>query len=399
MSSFLAYLEEAVASLWRNKGRSILTMLGMIIGSASIIAVFGVSRATTTGIAATFSSFGQAPVVVFVDNSQDYPQNAQIHYRDLAQVQAALGSAAAAVEPNWNSVFKISANGQSETISSGQDGWYHTDGLVMAEGHEFTQDEVEGAQRVVVITQDIATKFFGDQPAIGQFLRINGGRYKVTGVYANLNGSFFNSVAGSSTAIIPYTTYRDDFAYSAPPDLIIVYPTDPLGGDAVAKSTIAELKHIHGERAQYRTQNGAEQLKSFETVLNIVGVALSAIGGVALVVAGIGIMNIMLVSVTERTREIGIRKAIGANRGDIIKQFLLEAILLSLGGGLIGMILGLLVTIGAASLLSKQLGTMLIPYLLIVSIALMFSLLVGTVFGSYPAVRAARMDPIEALRS
>ena len=399
MSSLFAYLEEAVASLWRNKGRTILTMLGMIIGSASIIAVFGVSRATTSGIAATFASFGQAPVVVFVDNAQDYPQRAQIHYSDLAQLEAALGSSVQAVEPNWNTEFKISANGKTETIASAQDGWYHTDGLVMAEGHEFTQDEVDGAQRVVVITRDIATKFFGDQPAMGQFLRINGGRYKVTGVLADLNGSFFNSIAGSSTAIIPYTTYRDDFAYSTPPDFVILYPTDPLGGDAVAKAAIAELQHIHGERALYKTQNGAEQLQTFENVLNIIGVALSAIGGVALVVAGIGIMNIMLVSVTERTREIGIRKAIGASRADIIKQFLLEAILLSLGGGLAGMFVGLVVTIGAASLLSKQLGTMLIPWLLIVSIALIFSLLVGTVFGSYPAVRAASMDPIEALRS
>ncbi len=398
MSSLFAYLEEAAASLWRNKGRSFLTMLGMIIGSASIIAVFGVSRATTSGVSATFTSFGQSPVVVFVDNAQDYPQNAQIHSRDLPQIAAALGPSAREVLPAWNDTFKVSANGKTDNITVQQDGDYHSDGLVMAEGHEFTSGEVQGSQRVAVVSQDVATKFFGDAPAMGQFLRINGARYKIVGVFGNLNGSFFNSIA-SSTVILPYTTYRDEMALNEPPQFVAAYPTDPLNGDAVGKAMIAALQHIHGDRAQYKTQNGAEQLQAFESVLNIISVALSAIGGVALVVAGIGIMNIMLVSVTERTREIGIRKAIGANRGDIIKQFLFEAILLSLGGGLIGMVLGIGTTIGAASLLSKQLGTMLIPYVLIVSIAMLFSLLVGTVFGSYPAVRAASMDPIEALRS
>jgi putative ABC transport system permease protein len=134
-------------------------------------------------------------------------------------------------------------------------------------------------------------------------------------------------------------------------------------------------------------------------VLNIIGVGLSAIGGVALVVAGIGIMNIMLVSVTERTREIGIRKSIGASRNDIALQFLMEAILLALIGGGTGMILGLGVTIGGAQLISRQLGAVIIPYVLIVSIAIAFSGAVGLIFGMYPALRAASMDPIESLRS
>jgi putative ABC transport system permease protein len=126
---------------------------------------------------------------------------------------------------------------------------------------------------------------------------------------------------------------------------------------------------------------------------------LSAIGSVALLVAGIGIMNIMLVSVTERTREIGIRKAIGANRANIATQFIMESIVLSLLGGVIGMGVGLAATLGAASLLSRQLGEILIPYLLIVCIALGFSIAVGMLFGIYPALRAAQLNPIEALRS
>ncbi len=399
MSRLIAYLEEAIASLWRNRVRSMLTMLGMIIGSASIITVFGISRAATSGIASSFASFGQEPAVVFVDPSQLYPQQAQIHYRDLDAIRTALGQSVREVLPIWNLTATVTANNVTDHIGLQQDGSYHTDGLKMNEGHKFTAAEVDGAQHVAVITEDVARKFFGSAPAEGKFLRINGTRFKIVGVYADINGSLFNSLAGSSTIIVPYTTYHDTFAFDTPPDFITVYPSDPLADDAVGKAAVAELKHLHGDRAQYRVQNAASQLQTFNNVLNLVGVGLSAIGGVALVVAGIGIMNIMLVSVTERTREIGIRKSVGANRADIVTQFLMEAVLLSLGGGLLGMVIGLLATVGAASLLSKQLGALLIPYLLIVSIALTFSLLVGTVFGSYPALRAANMDPIEALRS
>jgi putative ABC transport system permease protein len=399
VNRILAYLEEAIASLWRNRVRSILTMLGMIIGSASIIAVFGISKAATSGIASNFQSWGQQPAAVFVDTSQTYPEAAQIHESDIATIAAALGNTAREVMPAWQKKYEIDANGKRDYLVIQQDGYYHTDELKMAEGHEFTRDEVDGAQRVVVITSDVASKFFGAAPAMGQFLKINGVDFKVVGVYANINGSFFNSIAGSSTLIVPWTTYHDFFAFDTPPDFVLVYPTDPSADDAVGNAAITVLKHIHGQRAQYKMQNVAAIFNATESVLSIVGVGLSAIGGVALLVAGIGIMNIMLVSVTERTREIGIRKSIGASRRDIVIQFLIEAILLSLGGGLIGMVFGILATVGAASLLSRTLGTLLIPYLLIVSIALLFSFTVGTVFGSYPAFRASRLDPIEALRS
>ena len=399
MNRLLAYLGEAIASLWRNRVRSILTMLGMIIGSASIITVFGISKAATSGIASAFKSFGVQPVVVFVDNSQNYPQTAQIYYRDLATVASDLGADSKEVLPVWFRTYEIAANGKTDHIGIQQDGSYHTDGLTMAEGSEFTAEEVDAAEHVVVVTQDVAHEFFGDAPALGQYLRINGTRFKISGVFANINGSFFNSIAGSSTVIVPYTTYHDVFSQNDPMDFILVYPTDALAGDAVGKETIASLQHVHGSRALYKSQNQQSQLQTFDNVLSIVGLGLSVIGSVALVVAGIGIMNIMLVSVTERTREIGIRKSIGASRRDIMTQFLLEAILLSTLGGLIGMGFGIIATVGAASLLSKTLGTLLIPYLTIVGIALTFSFTVGTIFGTYPALRAAQMDPIEALRS
>ncbi|MGR4065330.1 MAG: ABC transporter permease, partial [Vulcanimicrobiaceae bacterium] len=235
MTRFLAYLSEAFASLWRNRVRSVLTMLGMIIGSASIITVFGISKAATSGIAASFDSFGQSPLLVQVDRSQDYPDQAQIQYRDTPAVAAALGDTAASVIPNWTRTYPIVSGGKRDYISVQSDGPYHTDKLVMAEGHEISQDEVDSGARVAVLTQDVATEFFGSQPAVGNYLRINGGRYLVSGVYADIEGSFFNSLAGSSTIVVPYTTFYNDL-YTGPPDFLLLYPRDPLASDATGKA-------------------------------------------------------------------------------------------------------------------------------------------------------------------
>jgi len=397
VNTLLSYLDEALAALWRNRIRSILTMLGMIIGSASIIAVFGISRAATSGITGTFDSFGQLPVFVQVDSSQIDPARAALHYRDAAAVQEALGDRVAAVYPNWQRTYQVSFGNVHDDESIAIDGGYHTDSLILESGRKIDQNDVDSAARVCVLTQDLELKYFGGAPAVGNFLRVKGERCEVIGVYANIKGSFMNQLVGSGV-VLPYTTFYDAFT---PGDLdgILVYPADQTQADEVGKAAVAVLQHIHGDRSQYSVQNGAGFLTAFDGALNVIAAGLSAIGGVALIVAGIGIMNIMLVSVTERTREIGIRKAIGASRANIIMQFIMEAVVLSVLGGGVGMGLGIVATVGAASILSRQLGELIIPYLLIVSIALSFSIAVGMIFGTYPAIRAANLDPIEALRS
>jgi len=398
VTTLLSYLEEAIAALWRNRVRSALTMLGMIIGSSSIIAVFGISRAATSGITGTFNSFGELPVFVNVDTSQDYPDRAAIHYRDAAVVAQALGDRAVDVEPAWQRTYQIAFGKVRDYESVVSHGGYNNDSLAMSQGRKLTEEDVSGGARVCLMTSDLARKYFGNATAVGSFLRVNGNRYKVVGVYADIKGSFLNSVVSNTAVTLPYTTYYNDLA-PGDVDFLEVYPADQAAADAVGRAAVAALQRIHGSRAKYQVQNGAGFITGFNGVLNVIAAGLSAIGGVALVVAGIGIMNIMLVSVTERTREIGIRKAIGANRGNIALQFLMESVVLSLLGGGIGMAVGLFVTIGAASILSKQLGLLLIPYLLIVCVALGFSIAVGMIFGTYPAIRAARLDPIEALRS
>lgn len=397
MTRVLAYVAEAAAALWRNRTRSILTMLGMIIGTSSIIAVFGISKGATSGIAATFASFGTSPVFIQVDQTQNFPQYAQFRYSDAKRVQDELGTLAKSVQPFYFENWHVRRGNRQHVEAIVSVGGYNDSTVPMQEGRRIDDADVESAARVCVLTSDVAQKFFGTSGAVGKELIVNGSAYLVIGVYPKLNGSFFNAIAGSSSVLIPYSTFHR--VYPGPPAELDVYPADPSAADRIGDLAKLALRHIHGPRAQYTVMNGAAMVTGFENVLGIIGTGLSAIGGVALLVAGIGIMNIMLVSVAERTREIGIRKSIGASRADIALQFLLEALLLALAGGGIGMALGLGVTIGAAQLISKQLGAVIIPYLLIVSIALSFSIAVGMLFGTYPAIRAARMDPVEALRS
>ncbi|MBV8374266.1 MAG: ABC transporter permease, partial [Candidatus Eremiobacteraeota bacterium] len=211
MNVLVAYAQEALASLWRNRARSILTVLGMIIGSSSIIAVFGISRAAASGITGTFASFGQLPIEVSVNPSQDYPQQAAIHFRDVATVAEALGDSAAAVYPNWDREYQVAYGNVHDFEDVSTDGSYHTDSLVMSEGRKISAEDVASGARIAVMTADLGRKYMSGGPAVGKFIRIKGQRYEVVGVYADIKGSFMNSLAGSGI-VLPYTTFYNDFA-------------------------------------------------------------------------------------------------------------------------------------------------------------------------------------------
>jgi putative ABC transport system permease protein len=398
MTRVIAYLAEAGASLWRNRTRSILTMLGMIIGSASIITVFGLSRAATSGIEGTFRSFGTFPIVVQVDASQTYPDRAQLRYSDAERVAADLGPAVLAVEPDFTRTWKVGRGSASDHFSVSAAGVYpNDDSLTLSAGRKLDAQDVDSAARVVVLSQSVADRFFPDHDAVGMDLTMNGGRYTIVGVYNPITSPFITALSGNDFIAVPYSTFYR--AVNAPPDDFSIYPAPGFTADMLRDQIVASLQHIHGTEAQYQVIDGAGFLKGFDDVLNIAGTSLAAIGTVALIVAGIGIMNIMLVTVTERTREIGIRKSIGASRRDIILQFLMEAVVLALIGGGCGLLLGIGFTVLGAYALSKELGDLVVPYVLVVSIALAFSGAVGILFGLYPAYRAAALDPIEALRS
>ncbi len=397
MTRFIAYVGEAFEAIWRNRTRSLLTMLGMIIGTASIIAVLGLSRAASGGIKATIDSFGSAGVVISVDANQDEPARAAIEFRDLPRLAAATAGTVAYLVPDLNATYNLRANGISyeTTVQSQTD--LINDTLTLHEGRRIDHDDVAGAARVALLSHPLAQRFFGDAPAAGQMIRIGGSRFTIVGVYDDFKSGLLLSLTGTDYIEIPYTTFHE--IKPGAMDFLQAYPVAGVSNEAAGDDVVAALRHIHGERAKYTIQDADAQIGAFNRVLSVLGTGLAAIGSVALVVAGIGIMNIMLVSVVERTREIGLRKSIGATRADILTQFLFEAILLSLIGGGIGMLLGLGAVLLAYIPLVAYVGPAPIPYLLIVSVAVGFSTLVGTVFGTYPAVRASRLDPIVALRS
>jgi putative ABC transport system permease protein len=391
------YLGEAFAALWRNRMRSILTMLGMIIGTSSIIAVLGVSHAASGGISGTLNAFGDQGISVAADPNQDDPQSAAIQYRDARAVEDAAGSLFIHIEPSYQRNMEMRANGVTSTSIAVSDGDYHNDALVMREGRRLATADVEGGAHVCDVTGPLADKLFKDGSALGGTIEFNGTRCTVIGVFAEIKGGLFNSVGGNELLFLPYTTFHE--VAPGPVDSLSLWPAPGVTVAQVTDVVNGVLQRLHGPRAQYVISNNQAFIAAFNSVLQIVALGLSGIGGVALLVAGIGIMNIMLVSVTERTREIGLRKAIGAKAGDVALQFLLEAILLSFIGGAIGMVLGLGATLAAYGAVESVVGPAPIPWLLIMSIAVGFSGVVGCVFGTYPAIRAARMDPIAALRS
>jgi putative ABC transport system permease protein len=394
---YLAYAREALDALWRNRARSILTMLGMIIGTASVITVLGIGNAASSGISSSLNAFGDPGYLVVVDPKQDDPDSAQIQYRDAATVLEQDQGVVRYVFPNYGRNYHIKANGIDYigVVASQEDVVF--DSLTLHEGRRIDVDDVRAAGHVTLMSQSLERRFFGGGQALGQVLRINGVRFRVIGVYDDLKASLFSNVGASEYIEIPYSTFHE--IAPGPVDSLNVWAQPGVSNDDLRDSMVATLRHLHGPRAEYQLQDFNAFFGAFEKTIAVVGYGLTAIGGVALLVAGIGIMNIMLVSVTERTREIGIRKAIGAASGDITTQFLMEALILSLIGGGTGMVLGIAAVLLAYGVVSGLLGPAPIPWLLIVSVAVGFSTFVGVVFGTYPAIRAGKLDPIVALRS
>jgi putative ABC transport system permease protein len=397
VSRYLAYAREALDTIWRNRARSILTMLGMIIGTASVITVLGIGNAASNGISSSLNSFGDPGYQVSVDTKQDDPDSAQIQYRDAATILAQNPGVVRYIFPNFARNYHIQGNGIDYIGLVASQEAIVFDSLTLKEGRRIAQSDVDGATHVTLLSESLERRFYGSGEALGQSVRINGVRFRVIGVYDELKSSLFSNAGASDYIEIPYSTFHD--LAPGPVDSLAVYAQPGVTLPQLQDAIVASLRHLHGPHAEYQVQDFNAFFSAFEKTIAIVGDGLTAIGGVALLVAGIGIMNIMLVSVTERTREIGIRKAIGGSSRDITTQFLMEALILSLIGGGTGMVLGILAVLLGYGAVASLLGPAPIPWLLIVAIAVGFSTFVGVVFGTYPAIRAGKLDPIEALRS
>lgn len=403
---FWMVLKVALKSLLANKLRSILAMLGIIIGVGAVIAMLAIGTGAQKAVLDRFSAMGTNLLIVrpgqrgtggVVSGTQ---QNLTL---DDAQALLDTVSQIKAVTPVVGGTTQIKyLNKNSRTNVQGVAVTYFSiRNYEVEKGEAFSELDVERNARVVVIGPVTAENLFGAQEAVGQTIKINGINFRVTGVCKSKGDmGFFNP---DDQAIIPYTTaMRQVFGTQGPTAGAVreidIQAVDGANLEKLQADVMALLRKRHrigpGMPDDVYIRNQAEFIEAQRQSAATMTTLLGSTAAISLLVGGIGIMNIMLVTVTERTREIGIRKAIGAKERDILSQFLIEAVIMSILGGVMGVGAGFLTSSVVERFTDYK--TIVEPYS--VALALGFAALVGIFFGFYPATRAAKLDPIEALR-
>jgi putative ABC transport system permease protein len=397
----------AMASLWANKLRSLLTLLGVIIGVASVITVVTLTNGAKQFVTSKLNTYGAATVTVnkmpdnfmTIEEYMEFQKRKDVLYDDY---KAILGECTlcASVGAQRTSVGKV-VYGKESTTDTTIRGWTWTMPAISNQnitvGRVFTQTEDDHASHVAIVGADIVDNMLGAGDPLGKEIRVDGSPYTVIGV-GEAQGKMFGSSMDNWVAV-PLTAYLHQYGTHA---TMTVY-VDAGGGGSVMDNVMDQLRTIM--RTQRHLAPGAKDSFTIDTsstfqdllgnILNNFGAVVAAIASISLVVGGIVIMNIMLVAVTERTREIGVRKALGAKRNDILRQFLIESSTLSALGGVIGILLG----IGVAKGITLAISFPSAVELWSVIVSLFVATAVGLFFGIYPAYKAAQLDPITALRA
>ena len=409
MNKLIASIRIALRALTVNRTRSALTMLGIIIGVAAVIAMVGVGAGATARIQAQIQSIGSNLIMVspgsLSSNGVRLGSGAMASLtEDDATAIAAECPSVSAVSPTVRGgVQVVYGNSNWATNAQGVTPDYMTiRDATMLYGQFFTAEDVDAAAKVAVLGETVAQNLFGDSDPTGQVVIIKNVPFTVAGVLTP-KGQSPTGQDQDDVILLPISTAMQKVigvnkANARAVSSLMVQAIGPQAMDQALQEVTALLRERHrilpGLDDDFTVRNLTEVFAAQETSAQVMSILLGAIASVSLIVGGIGIMNIMLVSVTERTREIGLRQAVGAKTRDILSQFLVEAVTLSLLGGIIGIVVGL-----TASLLIShfaQWSTKVSP--LSVLMAFVFSALVGVFFGYYPARKAAFLDPIEALR-
>jgi len=407
--NILLNLKEALQSLNANKMRSLLTILGIVIGVASVIALLSIGESAGDSITGEIESIGTNVIYVLSGNdSEDVTNPKDLTLQDsdaLANSRRVPEVAYVAPVISGGSEISYGAEGRETPILGITPDYQFVQNLEIAEGDFISESHVEGRSAVVVLGPEIAQNLLGRSSGIiGNAVRIGGYPFRIIGVTEAKGGSAFNNP--DNNVYIPISTAQTRLPHGDSPNAvqyILVSVAQAEDADQAIQQITDVLRSTHRipprSPNDFITINQQDFLAVAASITNVLTIFLGGIGAISLLVGGIGIMNIMLVSVTERTREIGLRKALGARKKDILLQFLTESVLLSLIGGLLGIGLGWAIAL-VVSQIAMQSGT---PLEIIVTansvlLATLFSAAVGIFFGYYPANRAASLAPVEALR-
>lgn len=390
MSIWLAF-KMAVKSVWSNKTRSALTMLGVIIGVAAVIAAVGFAQSCMNTVTSLIEGLGSNVVTaVIIDNSA----RNSIKLEDLEKF-ANNSTYIDSITPYITKTSLVRGNGENKytTVIGANSTYIDLQGMEIEEGRNLSETDLDNSSKVAIIGSAVKNKLFPDESAIGRSIKVNGNEFQIVGtIKSTMNGA---DGTDDDSVIIPVNVAQRTLKINT----VTMFMASATSKEEIDLATQAIKNYLYGifkDEDSYVIITQETMLSMMDQITDIMMLILGSVATISLVVGGIGIMNIMFVSVTERTREIGIRKAIGARKSDIMIQFLIEALLLTVIGGVTGILLGLAIIkfiIGAIDNIQPVYSTAWIIASFTISVT------IGVVFGLFPANKAAQLNPIDALRN
>ncbi len=386
-------------SLLAKKTRTFLSMLGIIIGVATVIAVFAVGKGAQESVTSQFQNLSANSILIMPNRGRGFTSSSKLATSDAALLLSAdhISSATGAIQ--GNATVSFGSTDESYSVVGADQNFIPLSNLTVDSGRGISEDDITSRANVAVIGSTVVTDLFPEAgTALGSMLTVNGKKVEVIGVLKKL-GSRVGMISVDQAVIIPSSTAEKSILGTRG-QVMITTTVDSVDNTGVATSSItAILREQHklnsGQDNDFQIMDAGSMVAAAQESAKTLSTLLTAIAAITLLVSGIGIMNVMFVTVAERTKEIGIAKAIGGKQSDILLQFLLESIILSMVGGVIGMIIG-------------QAAIPIISYFKLMSVTsswtgpilgFSFSVLVGVFFGFYPAFKASRLDPVDALRS